>query len=449
MEPFTKPEVDNLDKREREGLSIKDLIDPVASDTGLSEGINFTATLDFNLQQVPMLTSGPSANSQSAPNPLLPAQPPRDPQAPPGIQPVWYTVNKTLGPLSLQRVGAMYDKNTKYAWFMLDCGLNTAILSVGLEGLGIGLDITAPTDLSKIRPTLTGLSIDFQSGPVEISGSMRKSGDEYSGSALIKIEEISLAAFGSYRRLPDGQSSVFLYAVLNDPPLGGPAFFFVTGLAAGFGYNRGFTLPTLDNVTEFPLVKAATGGGNDVQLLHTMVEDFPAQTGSYWLAAGIKFTSFNQMESFALLTAEFGTRLRFALIGRSTISVPASVEGATSGDADSKIKPLAYAEIVVIASYTPADGVFKIEGKLTSASYLLVPECTLMGGFAFYLWSDGDFVLTFGGYHPHFDRGSRYPLVDPLGLSFKVGSNLQITAKAYFALTPSAIMAGGRLDALW
>jgi hypothetical protein len=41
--------------------------------------------------------------------------------------------------------------------------------------------------------------------------------------------------------------------------LGGPSFFYVTGLAAGFGYNRALSMPTIDQVASFPLVEEVTG----------------------------------------------------------------------------------------------------------------------------------------------------------------------------------------------
>ena len=36
----------------------------------------------------------------------------------------------------------------------------------------------------------------------------------------------------------------------------------MTGLAAGFGYNRGLTIPAIDQVEAFPLIQAATVGQN-------------------------------------------------------------------------------------------------------------------------------------------------------------------------------------------
>ena len=84
----------------------------------------------------------------------------------------------------------------------------------------------------------------------------------------------------------------------------------------------------------------------------------------------------------------------------------------------------------------------------------------MTGGFAFYLWYKtittpdytipaGDFVITLGGYHPAFQQPVYYPTVPRLGLSWKmdvsVGS-VSIAGGAYFAICPTAVMAGGYLN---
>jgi hypothetical protein len=76
------------------------------------------------------------------------------------------------------------------------------------------------------------------------------------------------------------------------------------------------------------------------------------------------------------------------------------------------------------------------------------------GGFAFYVWFGsnphaGDFVLTVGGYHPAFAPPAWYPVPARVGFNWNVGSSVAIKGDAYFALTPSAVMAGGNLEALF
>ena len=52
-----------------------------------------------------------------------------------------------------------------------------------------------------------------------------------------------------------GAPSLFAFAVL-DAPLGGPPFFFVTGVAAGLGVNRDLVVPPVQSLVSFPLVQA-------------------------------------------------------------------------------------------------------------------------------------------------------------------------------------------------
>ncbi|MEV4575459.1 DUF6603 domain-containing protein [Nonomuraea jabiensis] len=62
---------------------------------------------------------------------------------------------------------------------------------------------------------------------------------------------------------------------------------------------------------------------------------------------------------------------------------------------------------------------------------------------------DGDFVITAGGYHPHFAVPAHYPVVPRLGFTWQVSQNPALWGSAYYALTPSALMAGGSLTATW
>jgi len=114
---------------------------------------------------------------------------------------------------------------------------------------------------------------------------------------------------------------------------------------------------------------------------------------------------------------------------------------------------IACAELALRAVIRPADGVFSLEGRLTSESYIFSKKCRLTGGFAFFVWFSGphagDFVVTLGGYHPEFVRPPHYPIVPRLGVNWQVTTELAVTAEMYFALTTSCLMAGGKLSAVY
>jgi hypothetical protein len=372
----------------------------------------------------------------------------------------WVMIQKSFGPVHFERVGIAYrdDKITG----LLDAALSAGGLTVALDGLSV----TSP--LSHFEPTfsLRGLGIDYRNGPLEIAGSLLKQTmveqgaayTSFAGLAVLRTRQLSLSAIGSYA-LKDGHPSLFIYAVL-DYPLGGPSFFFVTGLAAGFGYNRGLTIPTIDQVETFPLIQAAGQNGNRVPGLPTgqkpqqelltaqleaLEEYIPRSIGEHFLAIGVRFTSFKKINSFALLTAKFGKELEFDLLGISTLSVPKVAE----------------AQLTLKASFNPSSGFLGIRAQLTPNSYLLSNACHLTGGFAFHSWfkdqmgpenlviRGGDFVLTLGGYHPAYSPPPHYPRVPRLGFNWQVDDYLQLKGDAYYAMTPYALMAGAHLEATW
>lgn len=361
----------------------------------------------------------------------------------------WFKLQKNFGPVHFERVGVQYEDQT--IWFMLDAALSVAGLTLSMDGLSFG------SSLTKFDPkfNLHGLGIDYKNDPVEIGGAFLRTQetaddgtiyDAYNGTAIVKTGTFALSAIGSYAKL-NGHHSLFVYAVL-DYPLGGPAFFFVTGLSAGFGYNRALRIPDVAKVAEFPLVAEAVSGASKIvdlrEELGKLKEYIPPTIGEYFLAVGIKFTSFKMVDSLALLTVSFGERFEIDVLGLSTLVMPAAAKDIT---------PLAEVQMAIKASFIPDQGFLGVSGQLTSASYILSKSCHLTGGFAFYCWFSGehagDFVLTLGGYHPSFRPPDHYPGVSRLGLNWNVDTNLAIKGELYCALTPHSLMAGGCLEATW
>jgi hypothetical protein len=383
----------------------------------------------------------------------------------------WLKIQKTFGPIQVERVGVGYQNSQIQC--LLDASLTAAGLTLSLDGLGAEFalsDLTAKT----FNPTfhLDGIGIDYRNSALEIGGAFlqqkmkRKEGDQeidytgYSGLAIIRTEKLTLSAIGSYASYKN-QPSLFIYAVLNYP-LGGPAFFFITGFAAGFGYNRALTIPTIDNIATFPLVEEATKGDAPALTqdaltteLQKLENSIPPSVGDIFIAAGIKFTTFKQVNSFALLVVKLGQRFELDLLGLSTLVVPPTEAGDSA-------EPVAQAQLALKATFIPDEGLLSIQAQLTANSYILSKACHLTGGFAFFCWfkdhpsgaKAGDFVITLGGYHPQFDVPKYYPIVPRLGFNWQLNKpgdayELLIKGQAYFALTAQALMAGGYLEATW
>jgi hypothetical protein len=363
----------------------------------------------------------------------------------------WTKVDKKIGPVTLQRLGFAYNEGRVV--LLLDASMLMAGMGMQLLSLGLGFKLEWKFPPSRPEFYIDGIGLSYTRDPIRISGMFLratpiKDVEQYSyyGSAQLSLAKFSISGIGAYSKLiepkPDGAISFFIYAMYAGA-IGGPAFFFVTGIAAGFGYNRRVKVPSVREVNTFPLVTMALNPNpaktlNDILTELVTQQWVPASPGDYWLAVGIKFTSFKIIESFVLVMAQFGTRTEFAILGLSILAWPA------------KNNAIAYIELAVRASFGPDSDVIAVEAMLTPNSYVLDRNCKLTGGFAFYAWvkgpHEGDFVITLGGYHPKFNKPSHYPDVDRLGLNWKISNHLQIKGGLYYALTPSCIMAGGRLE---
>ena len=369
-------------------------------------------------------------------------------------------VQKQFGPVAIQKLGLMYDKQVLYVTG--DIALTGELLTIGLLGLGVGSKITSFSP----AVTLSGLTISVDNGPIQVRGGLLGSIDplNFYGALSVTVPSMSIGALGGYAQL-GSDPSFFLYVSVNRPLFGYP-FFYVDGLAGGLGFNRDLLIPDLDGVANFPLISWAMGNqkappadpsGNINNQIDTVIKalgpTIPPKVGEYWIAAGIKFSSFSVLHSFALVTVSFGTDFKVALLGLTTASLPPDTGGG--------LPPIGYVEMAMEAVFSPDNGILEIAAKLTPASYILTRDCHLTGGFAYYTWfkdnpaSDpasyhsGDFVVTLGGYNPAFARPAYFPVEPLLGYNWQVDGNTSIKGGIYFALTPSALMAGGRLEAVW
>jgi hypothetical protein len=374
----------------------------------------------------------------------------------------WFEVDKTFGPLALRRVGGEWSGQEGRLGVLLDAAVDLFGLRVGLAGLKVSLPLKDPRP-ETLEIGLDGLDLAFKQGPVEISGGLLRimtgGSVEYRGTALIKTEAFSISGLGAYTTL-GADPSLFIYALL-DRDLGGPPCFHVTGLAAGFGYNRALKIPEIERVHEFPLIQAAMHPEQSADLgaISTALAAYiPAARGEYWLAAGVRFTSFEMIQSFALVAVSFGTETVITGLGLSRLTVPSLP---SAGEA-TPIEPIAVVEVALRIVLRPASGTLTTEARLTPASYVFSKDCHLTGGFAFYVWFKdvpvpgqaqpipaGDFVVTLGGYHPKFTAPAHYPVVPRLALNWQVSSRLRVAGEVYFALTPTCLMAGGRLSAVF
>lgn len=353
----------------------------------------------------------------------------------------WIDINKSIRTLYFKRIGfELLESKVK---LYLTAGFTISILSIDFYELFLTIPLLQS---GSVDFGLSGLSVTLKKPPIALSGGLYKKPNEvlYNGEIVIRISKFALTALGSYGKMDNGDSTFFLY-LLIDYPIGGTSYFFVNGLALGFGVNRRLRMPSLKEVRAFPLVSAVLGENPNLtaktspaQALDQLSDWIYPSAGDYFVSAGLKVLSFGFLETFVLLSVEFGNHLRISLLGTSTASIPPKIGGS--------ISPIAYACLALEAVFDPSEGEIYILGCLTEESFLLDRKCHLTGGFGFCVWYKGqyagDFLVTIGGcHHPKF-RNVHYPELDAVGINWQIDSHLRLKGTGYFALTPSCIMAG-------
>jgi len=368
----------------------------------------------------------------------------------------WIDVNKSFKVIRINKIGAAFDGKNIIVY--LNAGFS--IMELQIDFYGLYFSVALGSNEKKFDFGLKGLDVSFNRDPIAISGGLyhiidKDHPDLYNGELMFKFRKYGFNALGSYCD-NNGNPSFFLYLMLS-VPLGGPPFFFIEGLALGMGVNRGVHLPDVKSVNKFPFVAAAMGSNENSSLnpkseisdvLTELSDWIYISNGEFFLTGGIKFNTFGLLNSFALITVEFGNKLCFSLLGMSEASIPPNIDAGKS--------PIAYAQLALKAVIDPSEGLMEIIGSLTDESYILDKNCKVTGGFAFCSWFSGerkgDFFVSIGGCHntnftnKDADGNSLYPELDKVGINWAITDNLKFTANAYFAITPACIMAGSELS---
>ncbi|OOQ89325.1 hypothetical protein PEBR_27424 [Penicillium brasilianum] len=229
----------------------------------------------------------------------------------------------------------------------------------------------------------------------------------------------------------------------------------ITGITGAFGYNLQLRWPRIEEVTKFPFVAPQDPDMSPSEQLIALTAPgnqglrwVEPKTGETWLAAGIKAEFAEVCSIDAVCIVQWAPDLRILICGVGRCELP-SIHVK---------KKFARVEIGFRIEVNPAAGVFKLEGMLSSGSYILDESCHLRGGLAFCTWytpshktdliedRSGDWVFSIGGYHRSFRPPAHYPRPDRLAIEWKVDEHVSVRGEAYFAMTPKACMAGGMLS---
>jgi len=353
-------------------------------------------------------------------------------------------VHASFGPVYVDQID-LAVQGTNVVVLGIDGEVKIAGLDVSVVELAASIPLSAVLQPDRWSLDLQGLAVSYSEDPIEIAGGLRKNPGppvEYDGMLSATIEDIGLTVVGSYARPSDAQggyTSLFMFVSVG-VPLGGPPFAFVIGLGGGFGYNRALNVPTdLNAIDSFILVDAIDDSSlaNDpMNALMSMGTAIPPRRGAFWIAAGVRFTTFALIDSTVIVAIALDRGFEIDVLGIARMALP------------SEDVALVSVELALKARYNSEENVLSVQAQLTDNSYLFSPDCRLTGGFAFFAWfSEGQFVLTLGGYNPAFSKPAEFPDVPRLGFQWSVGDLVVIKGGCYFALTDSCVMAGGSLSA--
>ena len=348
-------------------------------------------------------------------------------------------IQRTIGPLQI--VALLVEVSDTDLTVGVDLAFELAMIRVSVYELALTVAFEDGTP----SLSLGGLGLSLDTGPIKLAGMFgQTSTGDYVGGAIVSVADLfELTAIGGYTQIPKDKNkpegpkegSLFIFASLV-APLGGPPYFFVTGIAGGFGYNR--TLPPSGQLSDHPFLKVMSGeleigGGSDAQMLETLSENFHPEQGSHWVAAGIQFTSLGFINGKLVVAIGFGHSFSLTLLGLAGFA----------------INPIASFELA-IESTIDEETVY-VKAGLTKNSYVIDPDLlSLHGEFALQVWHTGvhagDFVLSIGGYHKYLTKPDHYPEVERVGVKAVLWDFVRFSVECYFACTPQALMAGAQVS---
>lgn len=291
-------------------------------------------------------------------------------------------------------------------------------------------------------PSGIGLSVDAR-GVVTGGGFLFHDEAQglYAGAMQLSLrDQLTLKAFGLIAtRMPDGSRGysliVFITAEDFRPiPLG--LGFMLLGIGGMVGVHRTFDelalREGLKSGTLATLLFPRDPVGNAPTLIRTLATAFPARQNSYLLGIVAKigwFTPTLIVMDLALIF-EFGSRERLLALGRISAALP-------SPDNDLVRLNMEAIGVLDFDAGTAAVDAVLVDSRLAH-KFPITGSAALRAGFG-----DGpSFVLSVGGFNPHFAPPVGVPEIRRVAIALSSGTNPRLVCEAYFAITTNTVQFG-------
>lgn len=364
-------------------------------------------------------------------------------------QPLWIGVHSSFGPIYIDQLGIQIGNDPDHTvGLLIDGSVKVDGLLAQVDQLTLQAPIKDLGNLHKWSIDLMGLAVSFQEPGITLAGGLLKNPGppiEYDGMLLIQVMEFGFVAVGAYSTPTEGTdtyTSLFVFVAVF-ATIGIPPIIEISAFGLGIGYNREIIVPDdMNQIPSFVLVAALDDGGalvNDpMTALIKLSTSIPAKRGAFWLAVGLRATTFQIVNLIGVLYVALDGGFEIGILGVARMALP------------SDDTALVEIELALKARFSTAEGLLSIQAQLTDHSFLISPDCQLTGGFAYFMWfRKSQFLLTMGGYNPHFQKDPAYPDVPRLGYRWSLLGAINIKGESYFALTNTCVMAGTKFDATY
>ncbi len=371
-------------------------------------------------------------------------------------------IHKSLGPLKLNDLYlALKIENRKLPVIVaVSFGAELGPISASVEQMGVKFPLSfpenedgnlGPINLGAVAfhpPKGAGLSIS--AGPVTGGGYVEFDNENkrYAGILELKFGEIGLIAIGLITtKMPDGSNDFSMLVVIGvtfDPPFTLPYNFSLAGVGGLLGIKRSMNVEFLRDGVKKGTLDSVLFPDNPVENAQKIISDlrngFPATKNTY-VVGPMAIIGWGVPQ---IISAEIGIFIQIpspiiiAILGQITAIFP---------NADPDTETLVEIHLDVLGILNFEEEYVSIDASLYNSRILAF---TLSGDMAFRLmWGkEPYFLMSLGGFNPHFKARPGTPALKRLTLALGSGNNPRIALMCYIAITSNSVQFGARLEVL-